>query len=511
MIDGRTTSVWFDGIDLPIYKPLTTSRTTDVLVIGCGIAGLTTAYLLAKEGREVIVVADKQLGDGQTGRTSGHLSSVPDELTDELAKRKGDLDAGRFWDAHQFAIDAIEKLCVELSIDADFRRGEVFIVPKPDGSESELDQELKATKRVGIGGVSKVDRLPIPGTAITTAALRYEKQAQFHALKFLVGLTKQLDAMGVPIFCGTRVATTEAGTKGEHEPHVCTTSDGLTITANVVVAATNVPSPLEKWFGIYTKQHGYRTYMVGLELPKRDTPRPAMMIWDTGDPYYYARVAPYRGGEVLIVGGQDHKVGQPPEDPEAPFTLIEGWCRALMPDAGDVVLKWSGQVAEPVDSVGYLGEAEPGVYVITGDTGMGLTHGVLGAYLVTDLIAGRPNPYAELFDPKRKPRGAVSQFVTENLNTGAKYLELLAPGEIKSESELAPGEGGILREGLKLVAVYKNDDGTIERRSAICTHLQCVVHFNDVEKSWDCPCHASRFGTDGEVLIGPAVDDLPKA
>jgi Rieske Fe-S protein len=230
------------------------------------------------------------------------------------------------------------------------------------------------------------------------------------------------------------------------------------------------------------------------------------LYWDNVDPYHYVRLE----NEVLIVGGEDHKTGQGPTDD--PFAKLEVWAREKFPMCRDVKYRWSGQVQEPADGVAFIGKAptaKENVYVITGDSGMGLTHGTLGAMLITDLIMNRPNSWAKIYDPSRKQTN--TEFVKENVNAVATFVDYLTPGEIKSEDELQPGEGALMRKGLGKLAVYRDDAGTVHKCSATCTHLGCVVSWNKIEKSWDCPCHGSRFDPVGKVLMGPAIDDLSPA
>jgi Rieske Fe-S protein len=193
---------------------------------------------------------------------------------------------------------------------------------------------------------------------------------------------------------------------------------------------------------------------------------------------------------------------------------LEKWTREHFPDAIDFPYRWSGQVQEPLDYLAYIGLApikEKNVYVATGDSGMGLTHGTIAGMLITDLILGKPNPWAGIYDPSRKPTTAVGDFIKENADTVAKFKDYITPGELKSEDELQPGQGALIREGLKKLAVYRDEAGQLHRRSAVCTHLGCLVKWNHVERTWDCPCHGSRFDTDGKPVIGPATSDLGEA
>ena len=282
------------------------------------------------------------------------------------------------------------------------------------------------------------------------------------------------------------------------------TSAGPSVTADFVVCATN--TPIVDWIAIHTKQAAYRTYVIAARVPGGAVP--AGLYWDTGWPYHYIRMQ----DDFLIVGGEDHKTGQADNSGHR-FEKLESWTRDRFP-IGPVELRWSGQVMEPVDGVAYLGR-NPGdddnVFIITGDSGQGMTHGTIGAMLITDLIQGRSNPWEKLYDPSRKPIHALADYAAENVNAVKYFAEYLTPGQVESEAEILPGSGAIIREGLSKLAVYRNEEGKLQRLSAVCPHLGCIVHWNSLEKSWDCPCHGSRFAPDGSVMNGPALGGLEQA
>jgi Rieske Fe-S protein len=251
--------------------------------------------------------------------------------------------------------------------------------------------------------------------------------------------------------------------------------------------------------------------VIGLSVPRGSVDR--ALYWDTPHPYHYVRLADGAGADdVLIVGGEDHKTGQEDEG-HAPFAALEAWTRERFPMAGDVRHAWSGQVLEPVDSLAFIGR-NPGdadnVYIVTGDSGNGMTHGTIAGILLADLIAGRENAWSTLYDPARVTLRATPRFAKENLNVAAQYAALATPGDIGSPADLAPGTGAILRRGLKKVAVYRDDSGAVHEFSAACPHLGCIVQWNGAERSWDCPCHGSRFHAEGRVINGPAMRGLER-
>jgi Rieske Fe-S protein len=238
---------------------------------------------------------------------------------------------------------------------------------------------------------------------------------------------------------------------------------------------------------------------------------PRALYWDTADPYHYVRLRRLPGHDLLIVGGEDHKTGQA-HDGDERLARLEAWAAQHFPELERIEFRWSGQVMEPVDGVAFIGRNAgdaDNVYVATGDSGMGMTHGTIAGILLPDLIAGRESPWAALYDPSRKALRAPLEYAKENLNVAAQYAkDYLGAGEIASPDDLAAGEGGVLRRGFAKLAVFRDEQGSVHECSAVCPHLGCIVQFNAVEKTWDCPCHGSRFDSHGRVLVGPASRDL---
>jgi Rieske Fe-S protein len=281
---------------------------------------------------------------------------------------------------------------------------------------------------------------------------------------------------------------------------------GDRVAARDVVVATN--SPIHTRVTYHTKIAPYRTYVLGLRIRKGALPS---LIWDTEDPYHYVRTAPspHEGEEVLLVGGEDHKTGQARDVAER-YERLERWARERFPSAGEAAWRWSGQVMESVDAVGFNGKSahQDHVWVITGDSGNGLTNGTLGAKIVAGGIVGREPPWASAFDPARKPLREAGEWLKENANVALQFADWFRRGEVPDVDAIAPGDGAVIARGLAQVAVYRDPAGHLRACSAACTHAGCVVAWNGAEKSWDCPCHGSRFDTFGKVLNGPAVKGL---
>ncbi len=504
--DGQTTSIWYEHVSIPSYPSAPPGPLrTDVCVVGAGIAGLTTAYLLAKSGKSVMVFDEGEIGSGQTGRTSAHLSSANDDLFTEIEKLHGVDGSKLAYHSHAAAIDMIEKISREEDIDCEFHRQDAYLFPIAGDSPRILEEELAAARRAGFTDVELQQKHALKAWE-AGPALRFGNQARFHPLKYLVGLAAAAEKLGVRIYTGCRVTDVTGSDAKKQTPATLKIDGGdeTTAEAGAIVVATNTPSPINDWMTIYMKQSSYRTYMIGLKVPPGTVDD--VQYSDTADPYHYVRLE----GDVLLVGGADHKTGQFPKDSD-PFETLDTWARLKFPMAGERVSRWSGQVQEPSDYLGYIGKAPTAgddVYVVTGDSGMGLTHGTLGAMLINDLIHGKSNPWTKLYDPARVKLDA--DLLKENTNTLSKYADLITGGDAADVDAIKPGDGAVIRRGLHKVAVYKDPAGKTTECSAVCTHLKCIVHWNPAEKSWDCPCHGSRFDPHGKVLMGPAIDDLPR-
>lgn len=501
-LDQDSVSLWMGTCDVPRFAPLPGDTRADVCIVGAGIAGLTTAYTLAGVGHDVVVLDQRGLDGGQTARTSGHLCSALDDRYCRLEELFGEDGAREAARSHAAAVNAIEDLCRNASIDCGFRRVDGYLARAPgdDADGDLLGRELEAATRAGLS-VERVAHAP-GAFAGFGEALRFGEQAQFHALRYLSGLAQAVQRRGVRIHGDTHVVDVEGGSDAG-----VVTADGRRVRANAVVVAANVP--FNDRLAIHTKQAAYRTYVVALRVPRDAVPD--VLFWDTLDPYHYVRVAHESDGSWLLVGGEDHKVGQD-DTPAGRLEALEAWARAHFPMAGDVGYRWSGQVLEPNDALAFIGR-NPGVhdnvFVATGDSGNGLTHGTLAGLILPELIAGRDSPFERLYAPNRKTLRAAGEFVRENANFVPYYGELFTGGDVDGAEALAPGEAAVLRDGLGKVAVWRDPAGGLHAHSAICPHLGCVVHWNPVETTWDCPCHGSRFAAgDGACLNGPAARGL---
>jgi glycine/D-amino acid oxidase-like deaminating enzyme/nitrite reductase/ring-hydroxylating ferredoxin subunit len=494
---SNTVSVWMATAEVPQPSSLDSDLKADICVVGAGIAGLTTAYLLAREGHKVVVLDRSKIAGGETSRPTAHLAYVIDDGFQEIERLHGVEPLRLHVQSHQAAIELIERIVRRENIECDFTLLDGYLFAPDEKHAEYIQKELEAAQRAHIKDCEKLERIALPFS--TGPALRFPNQGQFHPLKYLSGLVHALTRDGAQIFSHTAVEKVEDG-----EVVKVHTNSGRVVECSAAIVATD--SPINDVLAIHSKQAPYRTYATGARIPKGSVP--PGLYWDTEDPYHYVRIQPASDYDVLIVGGEDHKTGQ--GDPNASFEKLEKWIRERFVSVTTIEYKWSGQVMEPVDAVAFIGRnpLNENVYVVTGDSGMGMTHGTIAGILLTDLIQGRHNAWAELYNPSRKTIGAAVEYVEENLNVAAKYVELITGGDIELIEQIPTGQGGVLRSGAKKIAVYRDQTGAVHACSAVCTHLGCVVAWNPVEKSWDCPCHGSRFEPAGRVLNGPAVQDL---
>ena len=492
---GATTSIWMGTAEMGMAQALTRAMTADICVVGAGIAGLTTAYLLASEGRSVLVLDDGRVGSGETSRTTAHLSNALDDRYHELSRLHGERGAQLAAKSHSTAIDTIEALVAKESIACQFERVDGYLFVPPGESTDVLDQELEATHHAGLTGVERVPRAPLEGFD-TGPCLRFPRQAQFHPLQYVEALAAAIEKKGGRILTNTHAEECHDGS-----PVRVKTSHGPIVSASALVMATN--TPVNDRFAIHTKQAAYRTYVIGVSVPTGSVTK--ALYWDTADPYHYVRLAAAGDHDVLIVGGEDHKTGQADETDNR-FNRLEAWTRARFPMSRAVAYRWSGQVMEPIDSLAFIGRnpGDTNIYIVTGDSGNGMTHGTIAGMLLTDLIQGRQNEWAPLYDPARITLRAATEFMKENLNVAAQFRDYASGGDVTDAQQIKPGTGAIIRDGIKKLAVYRDSEGKSHTCSAVCPHLGCIVDWNHVESTWDCPCHGSRFNPSGTVLNGPA-------
>jgi glycine/D-amino acid oxidase-like deaminating enzyme/nitrite reductase/ring-hydroxylating ferredoxin subunit len=491
-----TKSIWNKPDRFPKFPRLDADLHVDVAVVGGGITGLSTALLLAEAGKRVALVERNRLGSGVTGATTAHVTEVLDIRYHDLESKFGRPAAALARAASREAIEMIAKISSSATHDCGFRRLSGYLFAEEEAQVSELDDELDAAERAGLA----VERADVPLPFRTRAGLRFANQAQLQPLAYLAALVERLPQGKVKIFEQTPVldVDTKSGLRlqieGDHS-----------ITCDAVVLATHqqfVSNAIE----LQVAQ--YRSYAVA----GRAARAPDGLFWDLADPYHYVRRHTVNGDSYVIVGGEDHRTGEDPEGgADAPYHNLDAYLArfGVAPER-----RWSSQVVEPADGLPFIGKpsADQNVFVATGFSGNGMTFGSLAAMLIRDQILGRANSYAELFAADRvKVLASLSHLITENADTVSHLVGDRLRGVSDEPLEnLHVGGGCIIESQGQKLAVYRDHDGALHALSAVCTHKGCQVAWNAVERSWDCPCHGSRFDVKGHVLDGPATKPLEK-
>lgn len=491
-----TEPVWAPGTTPSSFPALNADMEVDVLIVGGGVTGLTAALLLADAGRRVALVEARAIGGQVSRRSTAHLTEAIDTRYFQLEESFGKEGARLAARASREAIERIRATCERYAIACGWssRPGYLFTEHAHE-VDSLLGRELEAARRAGLS-VALVQQAPLPFR--NAGALMFPDQAQIHIGRYLSGLANVAAQRQVALFEHSRVISIEDG-----EPCTVHLESGAEVRATYVFDATH--ATLNRVF-LQTKIHAYRSYVhaiPGAELPDA-------LFWDTRDPYHYFSAFEIDGVRWLVAGGEDHKTGAD-ADTEQHFDALASWTRLRL-GPGKAEFRWSAQVYEPVDGLPYVGRnaVSDNVFVATGFSGNGITFGSMAGAIVSDAILGRPNPYADLFNATRlKVRGAAAEFASENVDFPAHFIsDRLHPADASSVDEVSPGEGKTVRVHGRRLAVYRDPAGIVHAVSSVCSHLGCIVKFNPSEKSWDCPCHGSRFDVDGKVLDGPATRAL---
>lgn len=492
-------SLWVSRSHLQVFPSLKNNLQVDVCIIGAGIAGLTTAFLLHQQGKTVAVLDDGPICGGETSFTTAHLTNVLDDRYSNLENFFGTEGARLAAESHGAAIDFIEKTSKKYQIPCGFERLNAYLFVPPGESQDILEEELATIKRMGNLEASFVSKAPMKSFD-TGRCLKISNQAEFFPLVYLEAICNHILENKGQIYSNSHAKNIHCSETGCEVQ----TTEGWKILAKDIVVATN--SPIVSRFFPHLKQASYRTYVIAGKIPVGNLE--TALYYDTPDPYHYIRVVKFdERHDYFMVGGEDHRTGQN-ANPKELFNKIEKWARQRFPELEAIEYQWSGQIIEPVDSLAFIGKYKDHIYMATGDSGNGLTHGTIAGILISDLIMGKSNPWQKLYDPHRITLKAFNEFCDENFNTIAQYTDWITPGTIENFDQLKPDSGGILRDGLTKVAAYRDKEGKLHKFSAICPHLFGLVRWNDCEKSFDCPCHGSRFSKEGKVINGPANQNL---
>jgi glycine/D-amino acid oxidase-like deaminating enzyme/nitrite reductase/ring-hydroxylating ferredoxin subunit len=492
-MEGKHRSLWLDTSEPPTtHPPLDGDRHVDVAVVGAGITGLTAALLLARDGRSVAVVDQHVVGGGTTGHSTAKVTSQHGLAYARLRLLHGRSATRTYAQAMEAAKERVAELAE--GIECGFRRRSAYLYGSAAWQRPLLEREAEAAAQAGLPA-SFTETTPLPFGV--HGAVRFDDQAEFDSHAYTAGLARLLVEAGGEVFEQTRAHQVHEG-----DPCRVETERG-TLHAGHVVVATLMPF-LDRG-GFFARAYAHRSYVVTARIAGEP---PDGMFINAGSPTRSIRAHE----DLLLVGGEGHHTGSGKAQPERYERLIEFARRHW--DVRSIEHRWSSQDYTPDDGIPYAGRLHlrsRRVYVATGLKKWGLTAGTASAMVIADAIAGRDNDWASLFSSTRVRPQELPRFALENSRVGFHFIaDRIKQRGSRPIEELAPGEGDIVSAAGSKVAGFRDDDGALHAVSSRCTHLGCQVVWNAAERTWDCPCHASRFSVDGEVLNGPAVDALER-
>lgn len=495
-MNPRTTTLWGYQPDRGVHPPLARDLEVDIVVIGAGITGLTAALRLAEAGKRVAVLEARTAGSGVTVGSTAHVTEAVDARYTNVESTFGKEASRQVATASRLAMDHIAHRIASASIECDLATVPGYLYTERREDRDFLAAELEAARRSGL----RVELCDVPGLPFpTVGAIRFPDQLRIDPRDYTNGILREALARGVRVFENTRAVEVL-----DNEPVEVRTDGGFWVRASAAFCATHVP--LNRIL-LHTKLGHYQSYVAAFRGRSIDD----ALYWDTADPYHYLRMATIRGERFLVVGGEDHKTGT--EDHTAiSFERLLVYARERF-GTDRPEHHWSAQVVEPIDGLPYIGRnaASKHVYTATGFSGNGITFGTFAALLVSDLILGIDNPWVDLFHATRVTASALGAFLKENKDIPAHLVgDRFAPPEVTSLDQIERDQGRTMKVDGQHLAVYRDGCGVVHAVSAVCTHMGCLVKFNEAERTWDCPCHGSRFGVDGRVIDGPAVTDLAK-
>lgn len=500
-LPGKPVSLWIETTPKTNYPKIKKkNKPVDVAIIGGGISGLTAAYFLKEAGLKTALFESGEIIKGATGNTTAKITSQHGLIYDYLITNFGQEMARIYASANQSAIERIAMISQKENINCDYERKEAITFSENADSLDDLKREVEAAQSLGLPAkFSSEIGLPFP----TVGAVIFENQAQFHPRKYLLGLSKIIQGEGSEIYENSKVLDIK------EEKNICYLKlEEEEIQAKYVYLATSFP--IINRGGYFSKMYPKRSYVLGFTSY---SPAPKGMYYSHINPYKSLRSHPFRNEELLILGGENHKTGEG-GDTAARYLRLEEFARRYF-RVKKIEYRWSTQDNVTYDRVPYIGKIDSDskrVFIATGFGGWGMTTGTFAAEIIKNEILKFDNPWLELFSPQRKrPAKAAKEFLAQNLQV-AKHFALKRFSEKGGDNikKMKVGEGKIFKSREERIAAYRNEQGKIIKLSASCTHMGCIVDWNNAEESWDCPCHGSRFDKTGKVIHSPAVEDLEK-
>jgi glycine/D-amino acid oxidase-like deaminating enzyme/nitrite reductase/ring-hydroxylating ferredoxin subunit len=496
-------SIWEGYSAGSSFPSLPGDITTDVAIIGGGITGITTAQLLKKEGLRVTVLEAMRVGAANTGNSTGNLYVAVEAGFDVIQSKYNTDDLRTVVAARQEALGLIAENVRRYSLDCDFKRVNWYSYSVNEENSGKLRKIFDAGKDAGVP-ITEVMPGELPFE--TDYGIKLNDQAQFNPLRYIQEMSKILEGDNCRIFENTRVTEIE---EDKDDELVKVVTDKGTVYAKYVIHATHTPK------GVFLDYHSllgtYREYGIAAKLVSGDYPEGTFWGYYGVNEKYSIRSYEHEGQKHIVVVGQPHEVGQKENNIEN-IQNLEKFLHEHY-SVSEITHRWGGQNYKPADGLPYIGRKRKGsnVFIATGFSTDGLVYGTLSGIIIRDIITGTENEYTRLFEATRhNPLKAAGNFIKENAINAGEVLKDYIFCKASKLSDISPGEGKVVEVDGNKLAVYNDEKGEMKACSAICTHLGCVVHWNMAERTWDCPCHASRFTTDGDVIEGPALMPLKK-
>lgn len=497
----KVTPIWKRDASATGYPVLKEEITADVVIIGAGITGVVLGHLLTQRNLKVVILESLQVGGGTTGSSTGNLY-VPVDVELNKVKSKYDLDTVKVVaESRSSAIDLIESLVNSYKIDCSFERVPWWLFSEDEKFVNAIEKEADVFKSLRLS-YEETTEIGLPFKV--KKAVKLNNQAQFNPLVFVRELAARIATNNCKIYENSKVTHLD-----ESDDKFLVRTESGAVIASHVVHATHIPKGVDM---VQTLLAPYREYAIAAKLKNVSCPKG--IFWGSSQSHHHS-IRSFKdksGEEFLLVLGEPHKVGQKEDNTEAVRNLHKFFHDHF--NGSEILYTWGAQHYRPADYLPYIGRrsSDSKIYYSTGYSTDGLTYGTVGAMIIADQITGKENPWEKTFDATRiTPLKSAKEFILENVNVLGQYLkDLPFVADVSKFSEIGPGEGKIVEEKGEKLAVYRNEDGKVEVVSAVCTHMKCIVSFNKLEKTWDCPCHGSRFNTCGVVLEGPAIADLSK-
>lgn len=490
-------SYWMASIQQPDYPVLDDDIKVDIAIVGGGIVGITTAYMLKKQGVNAVILEADHILQGTTGHTTAKITSQHELIYSKLKKQMGEELAKQYADANETSIKTIEKIICENNIECDYVPQSAYVYTQDDKYLEQINEEVETAASLGIKA-SFVEEIPF--SIPIKGAVRFDDQAQFHPLKFLHPLARKLNDDSVQIFEQSRVVDIE-----EADNYILTTNHGKKVTAEKVIIASHYP--FYNKHGLYFgRLYPDRSYALAIKAKEK---YPGGMYINIEDPARSLRSIKTEHGELIIVGGDHHKTGQG-EDTSLHYEALIDFANSIF-TVEDYPYRWSTQDCMTLDGVPYVGHftsKTPNLYIATGFGKWGMTNSIAAATILSDLIVKGDNPWKDVYNPSRQTIAASTKsFVVENLNVAKELIGgKISPAP--SDVDIKPGEGKVIEINGEKAGAYRDEQGTLHIVDTTCTHMGCELSWNSAEKTWDCPCHGSRFTYEGDIVEGPTVAPL---